>query len=60
MNEKTAKPPAAAPAQAKPKSTWDSLKQALEKKKPSSGWPEAAAGHKPDGKGKVRRKGWAR
>lgn len=60
MNEKPAKAPGAKPEQAKPKGTGTSLKQALERKQPASGWPDRAAGHRPDGKGKVRRKGWAR
>lgn len=43
------------PERLKLKGNWERLvKQALEKKRPPSGWPDASASKKPTGKGKVR------
>jgi hypothetical protein len=61
MAEESKKPPAREPEPPKLKGNWESLlKKALEQKKPPTGWPDRAAGHKPAGKGKVRGRGGSR
>ena len=58
MSEQTkpGKPTAPEPERLKPKGDWQNLlKKALEKKKPSGGWP--AEESRPAGKGKVKGRG---
>ena len=58
MTSEAKSKPAPEPERSKSGGNWqDVVKQALDRKKPSAGWPTRAAGGKPDGKGKVKGKG---
>ena len=57
-SEDKSKPAAPEPERSKSGGNWqDVVKQALDKKKPSSGWPARATNARPEGKGKVKGKG---